>query len=328
MPQSFGRPAPISTGSPLGVARVSWMRAREKEVDVTAGLAVTSTIAIPVYNGERYLVEAIDSAIDQTVAPTELLVFDNASTDATARLAEQRLGPGSVRAAPRNRGAAWNFSRAVRESSGVYFAWLAADDRLDSRFLERTVAALDASPSRAACLSGVEFIDLAGRPIGVQRDEALADSRAGVRLRAFLRRNRWTEVYCLYRRDALLRSPMFRGVFADDVILTWWFLLRGPFVVLDEPLLQYRVDPTRTNEDMAQSLGPGMPNVHWRKLRMWRALWRETAVVDVDAQTRRAARRELLLALGSRTWLEHNAMDLRHALSDAPRRIRKRAQVS
>ena len=294
---------------------------------MAAGRAATTTIAIPVYNGEQYLLEAIDSALEQSVPPTELIVFDNASTDSSARIAEHRLGPNSVRRSSKNQGASWNFSRAVRESTGEYFAWLGADDRFHPHFLERTVAALDAAPDSAACLTAIEFIDASGVAIGSQRDDALADPRVDIRLRAFLRRHRWTEVYCLYRRDVLLRSPIFRGAFADDVTLTWWFLLRGPLVVLTDPLLQYRVDAVKTDDEMAESLLPGAPTAHWRKLRMWCDMWRAASMIDVDPHARRAAHRELVLALGSRTWLEHNVMDLRQALRDASHLIRKRAQV-
>ncbi|WP_392544871.1 glycosyltransferase family 2 protein [Oryzobacter telluris] len=295
---------------------------------MAAGRAATTTIALPVFNGERFLGDAIDSVLGQTLAPTEFLVFDNASTDLSRLLATQRLGEDAVRVAPRNAGASWNFTRAVEESTGEYFAWLAADDRFHPRFLERTTAALDSSPSAAACLCTVEFIDLEGRTVGLQRDPELADVRPSVRLRSFLRRHRWTESYCLYRREVLLASPMFRGEFAADVILTWWFLLRGPLVVVDEPLLQYRVYPTKTDEEMADSLTPGARPVSWRKLRLWRALWRETSGPDVDWMTRRTARGELLLALTSRAWLDHNLKDLKHVLHHRPRPLRKGAPTS
>ena len=74
------------------------------------------SVAIPVYNGERFLAEAIDSVRAQTMAPTETLVFDNASTDASGEIAVAALGPGAVRRSPSNRGAVWNFNRAVAES--------------------------------------------------------------------------------------------------------------------------------------------------------------------------------------------------------------------
>jgi glycosyltransferase involved in cell wall biosynthesis len=276
---------------------------------MTSPGSTTVTVAIPVHNGERHLAEALDSVSDQTRPPTETLVFDNASTDASRRIAAEHLGHDAVRSAQRNQGAAWNFTRAVRDSSGEYFAWLGADDVLRPRFVEVLAAALDARPATAAALPAISFLSADGEPTGEQRDLLLASDDPAVRLRSFLRRPRWTEVYCLYRRATLLDSPMFRDEFGADVVLTWWFLLRGPLAVVDEALLGYRVAAQKSMEEMSESLSPGSRPEHWRKLRMWRSLWRETSAPGVDAVTRRVARRELLTALAGRDWLTHNVWD-------------------
>ena len=167
------------------------------------------TVAVPVYNGERYLAEALASVLHQTRPPDELLIFDNCSTDRTREIAES-LAPGALRRSAENVGAVSNFNRSVTESTGRYFAWLAADDRLQAPFIERCVEALDAAPEAPACLSGVQFIDVEGHPVDRQHDPALRSTDPRERLRSFLRRPRWTEVFCLYRRSALLASPMFR----------------------------------------------------------------------------------------------------------------------
>ena len=92
--------------------------------------------------------------------------------------------------------------------------------------------------------------------LGVQRDPELASADARTRLRSFLNRPRWTEVYCLYRRDVLLTSPMFQPEYGADVLLTWWFLLRAPLVVIDEPLVEYRTYPVKSADATAESLNP------------------------------------------------------------------------
>src|SRR4051812_47948448 len=93
----------------------------------------TVSIAIPVFNGERYLRAALASVLAQTRPADEVLVMDNASTDRSREIAESLL-PGAVRTAETNRGAVANFNRAVQEASGEYFAWLAADDLLAPAF--------------------------------------------------------------------------------------------------------------------------------------------------------------------------------------------------
>lgn len=269
----------------------------------------TVSIAIPVFNGERYLRESLASALAQTRPADEVLVMDNASTDQSREIAESLL-PGAVRTAETNLGAVANFNRAVEEASGEYFAWLAADDLLAPAFLERALPALEAVPTAPACLTAIRFVDVDGRSQGEQRDPELSSADAGVRLRSLLRRPRWTEVYCLYRRSALLASPRFRDAWGADVILTWWFLLRGPLLVLDEPLLDYRVYPVKTVDMTAASLNPGAARRRWVMLGLWRALWHETRASDVDRATARRARRELLLAVVHRHWIKHLAYDV------------------
>jgi len=269
------------------------------------------SVAIPVYNGERYLAEALGSALGQTLRPSETLVFDNCSTDTTRQVAESLLPAGDVRVSTANLGAVANFNRAVQESRGTYFAWLAADDRLAPEFLESCLRALEQAPEASACLPGIRFIDPEGRPQEVRDDPLLADPRPAVRLRAFLRRPRWTEAYCLYRRDALLASPMLRDEYGTDVLLTWWFLLRGPLAVVTDPLLEYRLYPQKTVAEMAATLNPDARHVHWRKVRIWRGLWQATGAPDVPARTRWAARRELLGGLCHRDWVGHVYDDVR-----------------
>lgn len=283
------------------------------------------SIAIPVYNGEGYLGEAIGSVEQQTRAPDELLVFDNSSTDATYDIARARVGEAQVRRSETNLGAVGNFNRAVEGATGEYFAWLGADDRLAPGFVERSLEALRAHPEAAACLPAIQFIDPDGARLGVQRDPELASTDARTRLRSFLNRPRWTEVYCLYRRDVLLTSPMFQPEYGADVLLTWWFLLRAPLVVLDEPLVEYRTYPVKSADATAESLNPTATRRRWLMTHLWRSLWRQAGAPGVDRRVTLTARRELVRCLWHRQWLKHVAWDFYLVGGDLTRRLRRRA---
>ncbi|MCF6377003.1 glycosyltransferase [Nocardioides KLBMP 9356] len=284
----------------------------------------TVSVAIPVYNGEQYVGEAIASVTAQTRSPDEFLVMDNCSTDRTREIATSALGADHVRTSEVNLGAVANFNRAVEQATGTYFAWLAADDRLEPRFVEMCLHALQTHPDAAACLTAIQFLDPDGARLGVQRDPELASADARTRLRSFLNRPRWTETYCLYRRDVLLTSPMFQPEYGADVLLEWWFLLRAPFVVLDEPLVEYRTYPVKTAEATAEGLIPGSGGRRWLMTRMWRSLWREAAADGVDRQVTRTARRELVRALWHRYWIKHIVWDFYLVAGDLVRWPRKR----
>jgi glycosyltransferase involved in cell wall biosynthesis len=85
------------------------------------------SVIIPVYNGERYLAEAINSVLAQTTAASQIIVVDDGSTDSTRSIAdgfgsriEYVWQPNGGAAAARNRG--------LELMKGDYVAFLDADD--------------------------------------------------------------------------------------------------------------------------------------------------------------------------------------------------------
>jgi len=268
------------------------------------------SVVVPVYNGASYLAESLDSALSQTVRPLEILVFDNGSTDGSIEVAKSRLPDTAIFTSEVNLGAVANFNRAARQARGDHLLWLAADDRLTPEHLETCLGVLAGDPAAPGCLPGIRFIDPEGAPLREQRDLELSSKDPRIRLRSFLRRDRWTEFYCLYRRDALLSSPMVTNEYGADVLLTWWLLLRGHLAVAGEPLLEYREYPTKSVSEMATALDPNAPTRHWRKVRLWLRLRAMSYEADVDDETSRTARRELVLCLAHRSWLNHLAEDL------------------
>jgi glycosyltransferase involved in cell wall biosynthesis len=274
--------------------------------------AVTSiSVGIPAYNEARYIGEAIKSVLNQRRPADEILVFDNASTDGTDQVAAALLPADAVRRAQENMGAVENFNRAVRDSSGEYFAWLGADDAFFPDFLAKTAELLDTRPEVDAAFAYVEYFDNDGKVLYYDRTRALNDPSLRRRVRSYIRRVRWCEVYSLYRREALLASPLFPSAYGGDVLLGWWFVLRGTIRVVEEPLIRKRVDDRdRSDDAMMKSLGA----VTSRRRRghraaLWRALWRGAAREGIPREATRIARQELLLAAIGRSWLQSFVAD-------------------
>lgn len=104
------------------------------------------SIGLPVYNGQQYLRQALDSLLAQTFHTFEVIISDNASNDATPEICRDYAA-----CDPRiryvrhdvNRGAAWNFNYVFGLARGVYFKWHAHDDMLEPTFLEQCVTILD-----------------------------------------------------------------------------------------------------------------------------------------------------------------------------------------
>src|SRR5207245_10700422 len=96
---------------------------------------------IPVFNGERYLAEAIESVLAQTSPASEIVVVDDGSTDGSGAGAG-RFGSAARLVFGGHAGAGAARNRGVAESTGELLAFLDADDIWPSDKLERQLAAL------------------------------------------------------------------------------------------------------------------------------------------------------------------------------------------
>jgi glycosyltransferase involved in cell wall biosynthesis len=101
------------------------------------------SVVIPCFNGERYVREAIRSALEQTLPPVEILVVDDASTDRSVEVASSVGPPVRVLRQRRNQGAAAARNLGIRAARGSWIAFLDADDRWSKDKLERQCSALE-----------------------------------------------------------------------------------------------------------------------------------------------------------------------------------------
>ncbi len=124
-------------------------------------------IGIPVFNGENFIQEALDSILAQTFTDFDLIISDNASTDGTEAIcrkySEKDARVHYVRQAE-NTGGYSNFQYLISVSNADYFTWLAHDDLMYPDFLKCGVSFLE-SHVECACYSGsVRVIDGDGLP--------------------------------------------------------------------------------------------------------------------------------------------------------------------
>jgi glycosyltransferase involved in cell wall biosynthesis len=123
------------------------------------------SVILAVHDDARFLREAIDSVLNQTLGDLELLVIDDASTDDTPAMLEgvddQRL---SVFRNDEQAGLAASLNRGLDRASGAYVARLDADDVALPERLQRQVDRLRADPHTAVVGSAVTDLDELGRP--------------------------------------------------------------------------------------------------------------------------------------------------------------------
>lgn len=124
------------------------------------------SIIVPVYNGEKYLRESLDSILAQTYPHTEVLVMDDASTDGTAAVLESYRDRVRVIRQPQNRGQFGNINDGIAVALGKYIAVYHADDVYMPTIVEREVEFLEEWPEAGAVFAKIIFIDPGGREFG------------------------------------------------------------------------------------------------------------------------------------------------------------------
>jgi glycosyltransferase involved in cell wall biosynthesis len=110
---------------------------------------------IPVYNGEVYLQEALESILAQTYRPLEIIVVDDGSTDGTAALVAGYGDKLRYLFQP-NAGTAAACNLGITAADGDFVAFLAADDLWHPEKLSRQISRFQVRPDLDLCVTHVQ----------------------------------------------------------------------------------------------------------------------------------------------------------------------------
>lgn len=205
------------------------------------------SIGIPVFNGERFLGETLESILTQSYEDIEVIISDNASSDGTADICMAAAGRDSrvhYHRNPHNVGIAPNCNRTFALATGEYYKLADYDDLLAPEFVARCVEELERHPQAAVCFPRTRLIDDAGRLIRDFEPPASACSpHAHVRFRSLI----LEPDHIVSQASGLMRSELVRRTAghlsfpcSDEVFLAHLALL-GDFVQVPERLFSYRL---------------------------------------------------------------------------------------
>ena len=216
-------------------------------------------IGMPVYNGERFLEEALDSILGQSFEDFELVISDNASTDRTEEICRHYASKDDRIRYSRNRlnyGMAHNFNTVFRLSSGQYFKWAASDDVCGSEYLARAVEILDRDPSvvltwpktRGIDDSG-DLVDLPSEISDLNGPLSVYSPDPAVRFRRLVRNWWWADgpFHGLIRADVLANTRLHARHTGGDQLLLAELSLLGRFYEIPEELFFVRMHPGKTS---------------------------------------------------------------------------------
>jgi len=188
----------------------------------------------------------------------ELLISDNASTDATEEICRQfRARDPRIRYIRQklNIGAPRNWNALVHEARGVYFKWSSASDLCSPMLLQRCVEMLEADGSAVLCCGRTAFVDQDDRNSGISDyDFDIRDSSPVTRLDKLIENLSLNSAQQGVIRTAALRNTTLDRLYpGGDIALMTELVLQGAFLLVDEVLL-YRRQTPETFTTMADRL--------------------------------------------------------------------------
>jgi glycosyltransferase involved in cell wall biosynthesis len=160
---------------------------------------------MPVYNGEKYIRDALEALLAQTFTDFELIISDNASNDNTGSICrEYATRDARIRYVrqPANKGAFANFQFVLHEAVGEYFMWNAADDFRSRDCIEYYLSTIGNAGGAFSTYARIDwktgFKEIEPVPI-LSTDQTRRES-----LKRFFTLNCPSLIYGLYRRAVLL----------------------------------------------------------------------------------------------------------------------------
>jgi len=212
------------------------------------------SIGLPVYNGERYVRQALDSILSQDLTDFELIICDNASTDQTGRICQDYAARDSrihYHRNPQNLGAIPNHNRAFHFACGRYFKWAGHDDECAPTMLSRCVATLESAPQSVVLVyTQAELIDEDGRVTERYSNSIeCRDPRPHRRLaRVVASVKLGTPAYGVVRTEVLRQTLLFGSFFGSDYVLLAELAILGQIWELPEALLRKRLHAERATQ--------------------------------------------------------------------------------
>ena len=230
------------------------------------------SVVVPAYNHAKFVGEAIDSALTQTLADLEVIVVDDGSTDATLAIAQQRAEADTrVRViSQRNGGSHAAINRGIAEAAAPWIAILNSDDRFHPERLATMLAACGERFDFA--VTDARVIDADGVPIENPAHWWLAANRS---VREYARTHGALDGlmfgnYTVSTSNFVIRRGLFDTIGSFRPlrhVLDWEFALRAAthapdrFIYLqDQPLFDYRI---HGGNAILASLARGAAEMDW-----------------------------------------------------------------
>ncbi len=177
--------------------------------DTTGNASVpTVSIGLPLYNGQNFIKEALDSLLSQSFEDFEIIVSDNGSTDSSVAIVESYIANDpriSLYQQQCNIGPAKNFEFVLNKANGAFFMWAAHDDVWDVNWLRVLLDSLRDDDI------GIRGLIKLQRGDAVIAEKKAPDLRRHQFISCFMRNEtdyRSHYAFCLFHREKLCRADL------------------------------------------------------------------------------------------------------------------------
>jgi len=242
------------------------------------------SVVMSVYNGEKYLREAIESILNQTLVDFEFIIINDGSSDDTLKIIKSYSDPRIVLISRKNKGLVVSLNEGIQKSRGKYIARMDADDVSMAKRLERQVRFLELNPKAVLC--GTSFIEI--DEVGNRIQDIDVPTTNDLICQELTARCTFAHGSTLFLRSSAISAGLYRAKDypAEDYAL-WLRLSRlGEVGNLSNKLFQYRIvsqSISRTNnaeqikkaksvQEKARSI---YPFLLWRQPIIWAKLSNE-----------------------------------------------------
>jgi len=211
------------------------------------------SIGMPVYNGEKFICEALASLLAQTFTDFELIISDNASSDQTPRICEEYAARDKRIRYYRSESTSdpiSNFNRVLEMVRGDYFMWAAADDLWEPAYVFVLLQALTSEPDTVLAFSDFNNINEHGHEVKTYPHVfQLQSANPFQRLRNYLIQDehlgKANLIYGLMRRSTIQTAGGFnvwgKSLWGADMLVVFRLLSLGNLILTRELLFHKRL---------------------------------------------------------------------------------------
>lgn len=204
------------------------------------------SVIMPAYNAERWIATSIESVLSQTFADLELIIVDDGSSDGTSQVIQSYNDPRICYFYQDNKGLAGARNKGLTHATGVYIAFLDADDLWHPTMLETCITYLEKNYDKSIVRTGYFYIGLDNEKLPKNLNWY---SWCGDVLDHLLVNDVFVLHAALFRRDCIETAGLFDESLKRCVDWDIWIRIAAAgfkFGFVSKPLAMYRQHDSNT----------------------------------------------------------------------------------